>query len=1426
MEPIDLKGHWAETVIHKWVHQGLARGYGDGRFGPNDSITRAEFVTLLNRIFNYSQKKDISFADVKPGAWYADEIAKAYKAGIISGDNKGNMNPEAVISRQEAAVILARAFSLQGDHIDSALNYADAGQIAEWALGSVGIMTKAGYVTGRPGNLFAPTANLSRCEAVKMIDNVMGELLNTSGTYKRVVSGNMVVSSNGVTLKDTCINGDLYITEGVENGSVKLTSTAVKGRTIIASGANTIISLTDTLLENEVVVLTKEGEVNLTAEGITTVNTVILGRNAVLQEKGLAGSGFNRVYVSGAPEGTEIVLAGSFDEMMVEAPQAVVSLQDGTINSLVICKEGMGTFIQAKENAFIESLTVSAKAEITGGTRIKHAIIASDGVFMDEKPQQVTMEAGGKAISYRLSTGSHANSTPIPTPTKTPVSNPTIVPTPITNPTATPKPTGTTTPTTIPTVAPTNTPKPTGTTTPTTTPTVIPTATPKPTDTPTPTPTTTPTVTPTATPKPTVTPTPDASVTYTLKVVAEHANLEFIPEKEAYFKGEQVKITAVPHGGYGFGHWYGDAYGTLEQITITMDGNKTLYAFTPEKKTITLPGGVKMDFVRIPSGSYMMGNINQDPWASQDYPQVAHRVNIGYEFYVQTTETTQEQLIAVMGCNSIDANNHTGANVEWMRGNRKPVVNLPWGDTPGMGDDLDAHEFINELNALGLGEFRLPSEAEWEYFARGPQTNPYRNAPYFFGEAYGILPVDSSSFKLDQYAWWGRSDNIFSGLPETAQLLPNPYGLYDIYGNVYEWCEDDWKNNYNDVPDDGSPYINHTAEYPYKKILRGGWRYYTDAFRFTSYYRESHEIYFSHGSTGIRLVMKVPADAQPPSMPSSLSAQAVSSAQINLSWVGSTDNDRVSGYKIYRNNKCIGISYNAAFSDLGLKPDTAYAYAVQAFDAYGNTSGKTSNVSIKTGILNNARPQIQAQSVSVVEDGEIDINLQAIDGENDPLTYHIVSWPKHGFLYGLYTDGTVPVVRYIPAADYYGEDSFTYKVHDSYSYSTTATVSIHVTGVNEQPLAENFSASLDVGGQILMNLKGKDPDNDYLFYEIVGTPTHGNVVQVGANTVIYTPNEGYSGIDSFTYQTSDGQLDSLPANVTIAVVPQRQENVLTLNFNGNINDTSGHGCEINALKNESPYTGSLDFVSSSVEGKALSFSKEKGVYLRAEDSDILSGMNSLYVSVYAKKSTVDRGGYILQKRDGYALSVFKNSVCFQVRSADGIVQVNSYNAGINDTNCHHYETYYDGHSACLYVDGVQKAKLYTYGAVQTSEYPLYIGFEKPIAFDGEIDQLQIKTKPPAGAGTDTEAPTIPVHLRVASVTNNQVSLAWDESVDNTSITGYRIYRDGVPVATSASTSFSNTGLTPNTKYVYTVASYDATGNESVQSMVLIVTTIK
>jgi hypothetical protein len=516
-ELVDIKAHWAEAVIRKWVNQGLAKGYGDGRFGPNDSITRAEFVTLLNRIFGYQQTSEKSFPDVKAGAWYAAEIAKAYQAGIIGGDNNGNMNPEAVISRQEAAVILARAFSLAGDNLDAALKYSDVGQIAEWALGSVGTMTKKGYVTGRPGNLFAPKANLSRCEAVKMIDNVMGELINAGGTYTRVVPGNMVISSPGVTLKDTYIAGDLYLTGGIGTDTIKLIGVAVKGKTIIAGGIESI-SLTDTLLEQDVLALNEEGKVTITAEGLTEVGTVTVCRNVVLSEQDLTGLGFKNIQIAGTVNGKEIVLKGDYDEITVEVPQANVTLETGAVGNFVVDDEAVGTRLTAKDGTVIESLNLYAEADITGGKNIKHAVIASGGVKMDQKPKQVTNAEGGQTIAYHSNQrNTHSQPTPKPTDKTVATPKPTSKPRPTAEPTQKPTPT----PTQGPTAAPTPTQSPTAAPTPTQGPTATPTQ--SPTTTPTPTPTQGPTTTPTPTPA-TPTPTPSAQNFYYVRQGASGAN--------------------------------------------------------------------------------------------------------------------------------------------------------------------------------------------------------------------------------------------------------------------------------------------------------------------------------------------------------------------------------------------------------------------------------------------------------------------------------------------------------------------------------------------------------------------------------------------------------------------------------------------------------------------------------------------------------------------------------------------------------------------------------------------------------------------------------------------------------------------------------------------------------------------------------------
>ena len=106
-QPADIQGHWAEAQIGKWLEQKLATGYPDGSFGPDNSITRAEFVALVNRVFGFTASEPINYPDVAPDAWFSDEIARK-AAGYLSGYEDGTIRPNGQISRQEAALILAK----------------------------------------------------------------------------------------------------------------------------------------------------------------------------------------------------------------------------------------------------------------------------------------------------------------------------------------------------------------------------------------------------------------------------------------------------------------------------------------------------------------------------------------------------------------------------------------------------------------------------------------------------------------------------------------------------------------------------------------------------------------------------------------------------------------------------------------------------------------------------------------------------------------------------------------------------------------------------------------------------------------------------------------------------------------------------------------------------------------------------------------------------------------------------------------------------------------------------------------------------------------------------------------------------------------------------------------------------------------------
>lgn len=172
----DLSGHWSRADVERLASKLVVKGQTDTSFAPDAVISRAEFAALLVR--SLGLKEDASGAagipDVQAGAWYAGSLGAAVKAGLMNGFADGTFRPGATITREEMAVMVARAVSAAGKakheaKLDAAAHFADGGSIQAWALDDVGYSVKAGIIEGKPGNRFEPAQPATRAEAAVML---------------------------------------------------------------------------------------------------------------------------------------------------------------------------------------------------------------------------------------------------------------------------------------------------------------------------------------------------------------------------------------------------------------------------------------------------------------------------------------------------------------------------------------------------------------------------------------------------------------------------------------------------------------------------------------------------------------------------------------------------------------------------------------------------------------------------------------------------------------------------------------------------------------------------------------------------------------------------------------------------------------------------------------------------------------------------------------------------------------------------------------------------------------------------------------------------------------------------------------------------------------------------------------------------------
>ncbi|MDH5580283.1 MAG: Ig-like domain-containing protein, partial [Bdellovibrionales bacterium] len=282
----------------------------------------------------------------------------------------------------------------------------------------------------------------------------------------------------------------------------------------------------------------------------------------------------------------------------------------------------------------------------------------------------------------------------------------------------------------------------------------------------------------------------------------------------------------------------------------------------------------------------------------------------------------------------------------------------------------------------------------------------------------------------------------------------------------------------------------------------------------------------------------------------------------------------------------VNIVSNPFNGSISINPQTGRASYTPELNFHGTVTftytvedddGAVSNIAIVTIVINsvNDAPIADAQNVTTDEDTPKAITLTGSDVENDPLTYTIVIQPTNGSL-----SGTAPNLTYTPTAQYFGSDSFKFKVNDGTNDSNIAEVKITINPVNDAPVANDDSASLDEDSSVTIDILNNDTDPENSINKssvvIVTPPSHGTLtLDPNTGAIIYTPDPHYNGPDTFQYKFSDNSgASSNVADVSINVnsvndAPIANNDVITTPEDNPITP-------FNILANDSDIDNSLD----------------------------------------------------------------------------------------------------------------------------------------------------------------------------------------------------------------------------------------------------------
>ncbi|QMV42548.1 carbohydrate binding domain-containing protein [Cohnella cholangitidis] len=574
----------------------------------------------------------------------------------------------------------------------------------------------------------------------------------------------------------------------------------------------------------------------------------------------------------------------------------------------------------------------------------------------------------------------------------------------------------------------------------------------------------------------------------------------------------------------------------------------------------------------------------------------------------------------------------------------------------------------------------------------------------------------------------------------------------------------------------------------------------------------------SLASSPLTVMTKVP-DNEPPAAPTDLTNGAKTASTIQLSWTAATDNYGVLGYDIYRNGTKVGNTDKTTYTDSDLSPNTTYDYYAKAIDAAGNASAASIILSVKTESGNvvtiyykqgyttpyihyrpiagtwTTSPGVLMPQSDLTGYNKITLNVGTASGAEVVFNNGSGTWDNNGgknytFQQGIWTFASGTITAGVPT----GIDTA----------APTAPTNLQATAKTQTSVTLTWSASTDNVG-------------------VTGYEIYRNGVKVGTSAATTYVNSGLTAGTAYTFtvkaydaagnlsaagtalEVTTEPLDSVAPTVPTNVQSTaKTHNSITLSWSASTDNVGVTGYEIYRNSAKVGTSATTTYVDNN-----LAAATAYTYMLKAYDALGNTSEASSELQVTTNAAPLSNKATIYYKR-GYSTPYFHYAPTGGAWTAvPGIAMQASE---------------FTGYSVITVDIGTATSLAAVFnngGGTWDNNGGKNYSFQQGI---WTFANGTITAGPPEGSIVDTLAPTEPTNVQATAKTHDSVTLSWSASTDNVGVTGYEIYRNGFKIGTSTQTTFTDTGLTAQTAYTYTVKAYDAKANMSVASSGLLVTT--